>query len=159
GTPGGTLSLANGSTLKIGGTRTFPANFATHSLGVSSTVEYSGTSQAVSAEAYGNLKLSSSSGAAVKTMPATAMTIAGNLTSTIGAGTSVSFTAAAAITVRGNAVLGASTTFNGGSFTHSVGGNWSNDGTFTGATSSITFSGPGALLSGAGANNFNNVTF
>jgi hypothetical protein len=159
GTAGGTLSVANGSSLKIGGTHTFPANYVTHSLGVSSTVEYSGTSQTVSAEAYGNLKLSSSNGAAVKTMPATAMTIAGNLTSTVGSGTSVSFTAVAAITVRGNVTLGASTAFNGGSFSHSFGGNWTNDGTFTGATSSATFTGTGALLSGAGANNFNNVTF
>jgi len=61
-TTGGTVSVANGATLKIGGTRTFPANYQTHSLGASSTVEYSGTNQTVTRESYGNLTLSSSSG-------------------------------------------------------------------------------------------------
>src|SRR5437667_4681691 len=105
-TPGGTLSVANGATLKIGGTRTFPANYRTHSLGASSTVEYSGTNQAVTSESYGNLTLSSSSGSATKTMPTSAMTIAGNLVSTLGTGTSVSFTAGQVITVKGNVSIG-----------------------------------------------------
>ncbi len=157
-TLGGTLSVANGATLKIGGTHTFPANYQTHSLGASSTVEYSGTSQTVSAEAYGNLGLSSGSGAAVKTMPSSAMTIAGDLTSSLGAGTSLSFTAAAAITVQGNVSIGPSTTFNGGAFAISVGGNWSNNGAFNGGTGSLTLSGAGAVISGNGANNFNNLT-
>jgi hypothetical protein len=155
---GGTVSVANGAILRIGGTHTFPANYATHSLGVASTVIYSGTSQTVSAEAYGNLTLTSSAGSATKTMPTTAMTVAGNLTSAVGAGTAVSFTAGAAITVQGNVSLGASTTFNGSSFAHTVGGNWTNSGTFTGATGSVTFSGAGTMVSGSGANNFNDMT-
>src|SRR5438477_1756275 len=101
-TAGGTVSVANGATLKIGGTHTFPANYRTHSLGASSTVEYSGTSQTITRESYGNLTLSSSSGSATKTMPTSAMTIAGNLTSTLGFGTSVSFTAGQVITINGN---------------------------------------------------------
>src|SRR2546422_829718 len=157
-TLGGTLSVANGATLKIGGTHTFPANYRTHSLGAASTVEYSGTSQTVTAESYGNLALSSSGGAATKTMPTSALVIAGNLTSSVGAGTSVSFTAGAAITVRANVVLDSSTTFNGGSFGHSFAGNWTNNGTFTGSTGTVTFSGAGAVVSGTGANNFNNLT-
>src|SRR5712692_4863358 len=131
-TVGGTFSIANGATLKIGGTNTFPANYATHTIGSTSTVEYSGTNQTVSLESYGNLTLSSSSGAATKTMPGSAMTIAGNLTSNVGSGTSVAFTAAAALTVNGNVSIGTSTTFGGGSFAHVFGGNWTNDGTFTG---------------------------
>lgn len=57
---GGTLTVSNGATLKIGGTNTFPSNYTTHTLGVSGTVEYSGTAQAVSAESYGNLTFSGS---------------------------------------------------------------------------------------------------
>jgi hypothetical protein len=72
---GGTLNLANGATLKIGGTGTFPANYSTHTLGASSTVEYSGEAQSVSVETYGNLKLS---GTLLKTV-ATGTAVGGNL--------------------------------------------------------------------------------
>ncbi|MVT07637.1 T9SS type A sorting domain-containing protein [Chitinophaga tropicalis] len=155
---GGALSVANGATMKIGGTNTFPANYATRSLSLTSTVEYSGTNQTVSAQTYGNLTLSSSSGAAVKTMPGTDFTVAGNLSSTIGAGTSVSYTAASNITVSGNVSIGASTTFNGSSFTHNIAGNWVNNGTFTGSTSSINMTGGGSSISGTGTHNFNNLS-
>src|SRR5207249_2396588 len=83
---GGTFSVANGATLKIGGTGSFPANYATHSLGVSSTVEYSGGNQSVTSESYGNLTLSASSGTVTKTPAAAALSIAGDLTSTAAAG-------------------------------------------------------------------------
>jgi hypothetical protein len=144
--------------LKIGGTNSFPTNYATNTLVVASTVEYSGTNQTVANQTYGNLKLSSSSGAAVKTFPGTALAVIGNLNSVVGAGTSVSFTAAAIITVNGNISLGASATFNGGSYAHSVGGNWANSGTFNGNTGTITFTGSGSAVSGTGTQNFNNLT-
>jgi hypothetical protein len=155
---GGNLSVSNNSTLKIGGTNTFPANYTTNTLVVASTVEYSGTNQTVSNQTYGNLTLSSSSGAAVKTFPATALAIIGNLTTILGSGTSVSFTAGSNITVSGNIVLAASTTFLAGSFTHSIGGNWTNNGTFTGNTSTIIFTGSGSSVGGTGIQNFNNLT-
>lgn len=157
-TAGGSLTVSNNATLKIGGTNTFPTNYTTHTLVVASTVEYSGANQTVTNETYGNLKLSSSSGAAAKTFPATALTVAGNLSSVVGAGTSVSFTAASNIAVNGNVSLGASTTFNGGSFSHSIGGNWVNSGTFNGDTGTITFTGSGSAVSGSGTQNFNNLT-
>ncbi|MEP7375153.1 MAG: hypothetical protein ABI675_17270 [Chitinophagaceae bacterium] len=157
-TTGGTFTLASGTFLKIGGTTTFPANYATVTLNLTSTVEYYGINQTVSAKTYGNLVLSSSSGAATKTMAATAFTVAKDFTSTIGAGTSVSYTAAAAITVSGNINIGASTTFNGASFTHNIAGNWTNNGTFTGTTSTINMTGSGALISGTGVHNFYNLT-
>ena len=69
----------NGATLKIGGTNPFPSNYSTHTLGTTSTVEYNGTSQTVTDEDYGHLKLS---GSGTKTMPATAVAIAGNFTVT-----------------------------------------------------------------------------
>ena len=90
-TVGGTLSVANGAALRIGGINTIPANYKTHLLGPSSTVEYYGAAQSVSLESYGNLVLSTSGGAVTKTMPAAALTIAGNLTSAAGAGSSLSF--------------------------------------------------------------------
>ncbi|HEY0041103.1 MAG TPA: hypothetical protein VGB71_10595, partial [Flavisolibacter sp.] len=155
---GGTLTLSNNTLLKIGGTNTFPTNFTTNTLAVASTVEYYGTNQTVAAKTYGNLTLSSASGDAVKTFAATAFAIVGNLTSTVGAGTSVALSAAAALTITGNVTIGASTTFNGGGFTHSLAGNWVNNGTFNGNTGTITFSGPGKGVSGPGTQNFNNLS-
>lgn len=157
-TVGGTFSISNGATLKIGSTNTFPANYNTNTLSLTSTVEYTGTNQTVSSKTYGNLTLSNSSGAATKTMPGTAFTIAGDLTSNIGTGTSVSFTAASNITISGNINIGSSTTFNGSSYSHIIGGNWVNNGTFTGSTSTINMTGPGSILSGSGTNNFYNLT-
>lgn len=157
-TAGGILTVANNTTLKIGGINTYPSNYTTNTLVTASTVEYSGTNQTVANQVYGNLRLSSSSGAAVKTFPATALTIIGNLTSALGSGSSVTFTAGSPITINGNVVIGASTTFNGGSFSHNIGGNWSNSGTFNGNTSTIIFTGSGITVSGSGIQNFNSVT-
>jgi hypothetical protein len=68
-TSGGTLTVANGATLKIGGTGTLPSNYTTHSFGASSTVNYAGSAQTVSSETYGNLTLS---GSGNKTLATTA---------------------------------------------------------------------------------------
>jgi hypothetical protein len=60
----GTLSINNGGTLRIGGGGTIPANFSTHVIGATSTIEYYGVAQTVatlnSGENYGNLIISGS---------------------------------------------------------------------------------------------------
>ncbi|MET0637135.1 MAG: hypothetical protein ABWZ25_13985 [Chitinophagaceae bacterium] len=155
---GGVLTVSNNATLKIGGTNSYPTNYSTNTLEVASTVEYSGTNQIVTNKLYGNLKLSSSAGAVEKTFPATDLTVGGNFSTVSGAGTSVSFTAASNITVNGNVSIGVSTIFNGSNFLHRVGGNWINNGTFNGNTGTVTFTGTGALVSGSGIQNFNNLT-
>lgn len=155
---GGTVSVSNGATLKIGGTGTFPATYTTNTLSLTSTVEYNGTNQTISAKTYGNLKVSSSSGAATKTFPAAAFTIAGNFTSAVGLGSSVSSMAAANITVSGQVNIGASTTFNASSYTITVAGNWTNDGILVGGSSTITLTGAGSVISGAGTHNFNTLS-
>ncbi len=126
---GGTLTVSNGATLKIGGTNTFPTNYTTHTLGATSTVEYSGGSQSVAAEGapgYGHLILSGGGGA-VKT-------------------------AAAGFTVRGNLTIASATTFAGTTFAITVNGNVSNSGTHTATTGTITLSGGAGAhaLSGTG---------
>jgi hypothetical protein len=147
-----TITVANGATLRIGGTNSFPPNYTTHSLGATSTVEYYGQNQTVTAENYGHLILS---GSGVKTMPATALTVRGNFTM---AGTA-SATAAAAMTVNGNFTLGTGTTFGGGSFSHIVQGNFTNNGTFNGGTSTFTFSGTSAqTIGGSNSTAFNSLT-
>ncbi|HKO82641.1 MAG TPA: hypothetical protein VJU78_19680, partial [Chitinophagaceae bacterium] len=155
---GGSFAVANGAFLKIGGTNTFPANYSNINLHLTSTVDYNGGNQTVSSQTYGNLILSSSAGAVTKTMPGTAFLVKSNLTSTVGTGTSVSYTAASAITVSGDVNIGTSTTFNGGSYSHTVAGTWINNGTFTGAASTINMTGAGSAISGTGAHNFYNLT-
>lgn len=59
---GGTLEINNGSTLIIGGANTLPANYTTHIIGITSTVEYRGNNSVVAAlnssQSYGNLVIS-----------------------------------------------------------------------------------------------------
>jgi hypothetical protein len=157
-TSGGEIDVVNNATLKIGGTGTFPANFSVKSLQLASTVEYYGSNQTVIAETYGNLLFSSSSGAAVKTMPAVAFTIEGDLISVKGPGTSVSYTAASALTINGDINIGTATTFLGSTFNHNLAGDWINNGTFTGGSSTINIVGASSTISGTGTHNFNNLT-
>jgi fibronectin-binding autotransporter adhesin len=146
------ITVASGATLRIGGTNSFPSNYTTHSLGATSTVEYYGTNQVVTAENYGHLVLS---GSGIKTMPATPLTTQGNFTM---AGTA-SATAAAAMTVNGNFTLGAGTTFGAGSFSHSVKGNFTNSGTFNAGASTFTFNGTSAqTIGGSNSTTFNSLT-
>src|ERR1041385_5740946 len=77
---GGTLTVANGATLNIGGINGFPSNYTTHSLGSTSTVNYSGSTQSLSAESYGHLTVNA---AGTKTLAGTA-TVAGDLTVSAG---------------------------------------------------------------------------
>ncbi|GAB3194542.1 hypothetical protein ABID22_000184 [Pontibacter aydingkolensis] len=157
---GGTLTVANGATLRIGGTNTFPTGYQTRNLGSTSTVEYYGSNQVVSNELYGNLHLTSLA-ASSKTMPSTAMTVAGNF---IGSGFA-SFTALANINVIGNVRLIGSSSFNGGSnLTHTVAGNWRNNADFTGNTSTVVMTGTSKTInrtvgiSGAQKNEFYNLS-
>ncbi|MFM2358302.1 MAG: hypothetical protein RLY16_295 [Bacteroidota bacterium] len=68
---GGTLAVSDDATLKIGGTATLPANYDTHNLGSTGTIDYSGSNQSVSALRsgidYNHLTIS---GSGVKTLAA-----------------------------------------------------------------------------------------
>jgi len=63
-TVGGTLTVANNARLIIGGTNTLPSNYTTHVVGLTSTIEYAGTTSTVAAlnssQSYGNLMISGS---------------------------------------------------------------------------------------------------
>ncbi len=165
---GGILTVSNGATLKIGGTNTFPANYATHTLSATSTVEYSGAAQSISAETYGNLRLS---GTGNKTFSNSTTTIANTFTST--GGTMVPGTGTIIFTGASGSIAGSSakvfnnlTINNGASITEAAGagnitinGNYTNDGTFSQDTSlSTSFGGTTQSLSGAGSTTFGSVT-
>ncbi len=155
---GGILLVSNNATLSIGGTQSFPANYTTNTLVTASNVEYAGTNQTVSNQLYGNLILTGSAGAAVKTFAAGAMTIEGNLISSSGAATSVSVVPAADVTINGNVTIGTATTLSGSSYIYNIGGNWTNNGTFAGNSGTVVFKGTGTTVTGTGVQGFNNLT-
>ncbi|MBB6609467.1 T9SS type A sorting domain-containing protein [Pontibacter sp. Tf4] len=160
---GGTMNVANLAKLMLSASN-FPSNYQTVDLGPLSTVEYYGGAQNVAevAKGYGNLHLI---GTGVKTMPVpstgTTLVIAGNLK---GAG-SASFTALSNINIAGDVHLSGTASFRGGSFTHTIGGNWINDADFTGNTSTVILTGTGkkiertstVALSTTLKNEFNNL--
>ncbi|MEI9807857.1 MAG: T9SS type A sorting domain-containing protein [Bacteroidota bacterium] len=104
---GGTLTVSNGATLRIGGTNGFPANYNTHAIGSTSpfsTVEYAGTAQTIatlnSTQSYGILILS---GSGVKTF--TGETVNGVLSvqgAATTAGTSPGYAATAILEYKGS---------------------------------------------------------
>ncbi|MBJ6117518.1 T9SS type A sorting domain-containing protein [Pontibacter sp. BT310] len=131
---GGSFIVADGATVKIGGPTNTPLNFNTRTFAPASTVEYYGGVQEVQHNTYGHLTFSNTG---IKTMPASAMTIAGNLTST---GTT-QYTAGGALTIGGNVTIGSGSIFTSGNFTHTIAGNWLNNGTFNPGTGTISFVG------------------
>jgi hypothetical protein len=142
---GGTLTVSNGATLKIGGTNSMPANYSTHTFGATSTIEYGGANQIVSSENYaGHLTLS---GSGTKTLQAGTTTIGGNLTLS---GTAQTATETGLI-VGGNLDIGSGTTFTANDDTLHVTGTTSLTGTldFSGSnTTTKTFTGDTTINSG-----------
>ncbi len=155
---GASLSLGTNNTMRIAGALTL--NGVLNAAGNHNTIEYNGTSgQTVvnpngSTSGYHNLILS---GSGAKTMPGTAMTIYGDFEM---AGTATA-TAGNALTFAGNVTLGSGTTFAPSTFTHSVSGNWTNNGaTFTPGTSTINFNNTSLAQSingTAGSQSFHNI--
>ena len=113
---GGTLTIAAGATLKIGGTNTLPANYTTYTFGTPSTIEYYGGDQMIGPRTHRNLILS---GSGTKTLQAGTTTISNNLT-LIG---TVSTTTVVGLTIGGNLIVGDGTTFTAAGFALTVTGN------------------------------------
>jgi hypothetical protein len=125
--------VANGATLMIGGTNSFPTNYTTHTIGATSTAVYNGTNQSVTAEAapgYGNLTLS-------------------------GSGTK---TAASSFIIRSGLTIDSGVTLASSTFTQTVNGNLTNNGTQTATTGSITLSGGTVTHTLSGNGTFTNLT-
>ncbi len=160
-TAGGTLTVANGATMKIGGTNTMPANYTTHSFGLTSTIEYNGAAQTVSSENYaGNLTLSGSS---TKTLQSGTAVIGGNLTLSGTAST----TTVTGLTINGNLIIGDETSFTIAGYpftvtgTTAVGAGASGDLIISNAAGAKIFNGLVTINDGAVWNNSGNsaVTF
>lgn len=138
----GPLTLNGTSKLQLGaasGGQTgsnFPLNFLSYSINASSTVEYNSASAQtvfdIPSPGYGNLTLTNAS---IKT-------------------------AGSSLDVRGTLLINTGATFSGGtSLSHTVGGNFQNNGTFTPGTSTIAMNGATTqYINGSTATTFNNLT-
>jgi len=176
---GATLILGTNNVMRIAGTLSLSSTGVLNAASNTNTVEYNGASQTVvnpngSTAGYSTLILS---GSGTKTMPSSALSVAGDFsmngsasattanTLTIAGGFSLggtaSATAGAAISVGGNVTLGSGTTFAPSSYSHTISGNWTNNGaTFTPGTSTITFnstSAPQAINGTAASQTFYNL--
>lgn len=152
----GTGSFTNGATgvLNFGGATIGVNNFTANAAG--NIVNYNGAAQTVrnpTGATYHTLILS---GSAVKTMPGANLAINGDFTMS---GTA-SATPGGALNVGGDFTLGSGTTFNASTFSHSVAGDFTNNGaTFNRNTSTFTFDGAAAqAIDGTVTTVFNNLT-
>jgi hypothetical protein len=152
---GAVVSNSNGSLIMIGGTMTNNGTWYPVVGNEASTVDYNGGDQAVVVPNQANYSYNTLilRGTGTKTMPGQRLNVKGDLT--IDGDASV--TANEVLAVSKNLTIGANATFNASSFSHSVGGNWDNGGTFTAGTSTFDFNGTGAQTI-SGSNTFYNLT-
>jgi len=143
---GGGLTQGTSATLNIGGTSGI-ATLTANATG--NTVNYTGAGQTVKATTYHHLTLS---GSGAKTMTSVS-TINGNF-NLLGTATATALTG---MTIGGSVTIGSGTTFSAGTYTHNVGGDWTNGGTFTAGTSTINLNGSGAQTM-TGATTFYKMT-
>lgn len=151
-TSGGTLSIAGGASLKIGGTNTISTNYSIPIIACAGTVEYYGSNQTIRSFNYGNLILS---GSGVKTLQSGTTSICNDFTVS---GTA-SATGVTGITIGNNVTIGPGATFTAGAYTHNIAGELLIDpsATFNSANSTINFNGADAKDIYAGT--FHNLVF
>lgn len=135
-----TLNLISGTyNLGSAGTATTWPAWTTVNMSAGTTVGYvSGQSQTIStAPAYKNLTFS---GAGAKSIASGTLSVAGDWSTTNGTAT---FTTPAGATVTGN-ISGSGAIASGAATVITLGGNWSNNGTFTKSTGTVDYNGTGA---------------
>src|SRR5579871_845725 len=156
----GTLSFSVVRTLTVAGTVTM-GNSGTGSVGnltmVTGTISVNGLAVSNTSSTFspgtsaGTVQFN-----ATNTLPSTVFTNLNRMT--FAAGTT---TAGTGLTINGIVTISAGATFDGGSFTHTVGGNWiNNGGTFTASTSTISFNSATAnqnIQGTATSQSFNNI--
>lgn len=154
-TIGGSVDIGSGTSFTAGNfIHNVAGNWINNGVFIpsGSTINFNGAAQSITggATTFNNLQLS---GSGAKTLQAgTVAMIVGNL---ILSGTA-STTAQNALTIGGSVSIGLGTSFTAGAFTHAVGVDWNNVGTFTGTGSTINFNGPGNQ-SISGFSTFNNL--
>lgn len=173
GAVGSTFEVVNGATFEMkstngSGNGAFPSGFGTITLGATSTVAYNQTGSTnpwpVVNVTYGHLIIGQNGSTRNFELASATTSVAGNLTVGDGSSTPTLLAAGAAIlTVAGNIAINASAAVNASNITNiNAGGNWTNDGTFTPSTNTVTFNSPAAnvlqILSGSATHTFYNLT-
>jgi hypothetical protein len=158
-----TTVLSGTGTLTNGGSGTINVNFAgpptVSNLNASlsgNTVNYGRSgNQTIYPTSYHHLTFT---GSGTKTLQSATQSVGGNLT----LGGTASITGLTGLTIGGDVILGTGTTFTAGNFTHSIAGNWTNNGgTFTPGNSRIIFNNAATdqSINGTTANQtFSNLT-
>ena len=122
-TAGGSFSMAAGASLLVSGANNFPGNYSTYALNAASTVNFDGTmAQSVAAVGYGNLSFTNGGLSAKNQL--------GDLN------------------IAGDILINGSATFNSAGFTSTLGGNWTNNGTYTASTGTVILNGPSKSITG-----------
>jgi len=147
-TVSGTLTTALSQGLTGDGALFGTLNNSSITLATESTVEYNGAEQIITGLTYSNLVVS---GTSTKSF-AEGASVANNFAIK---GTA-QLTANRSFTVNGNVTIDNGASLNGGNFNHSIGGNFSNLGSFTSGTGTITFHGSGTNTL-TGTNSFYNL--
>ncbi|MFZ4619625.1 MAG: hypothetical protein ACOYNS_03640 [Bacteroidota bacterium] len=121
---GGTLTVAGGATLQIGGTANFPSSYSVNTLSATSTVEYNGTdTQSVATVSYGNLTFSNGS--------SKAKSLSGNTV------------------ITGNLTINSGATLDEGSNTIELNGNLTDNGSFSSSHGTLNLNGSGKSVTGS----------
>ncbi|MDE3057159.1 MAG: hypothetical protein KGJ59_04300, partial [Bacteroidota bacterium] len=152
GNTGKTFEIANGTTLYLAGTSSFPSGF-TALIGSTSTVNYNGGSQAIADEPYGNLILS---GNGVKTVTSS-LSMTGNFTYSSTAWSALSGTSGQDMTAR--SFTQAAGTFSDSGRTITITGTnaqvWTNSGGTFQATGTVNITGAGSSIGTANFDTLN----
>ncbi|PCJ65587.1 MAG: hypothetical protein COA58_09255 [Bacteroidetes bacterium] len=156
---GGVFVIAANAELHIGGTEDFPNRFTTVTLATSSTVQYDGNNQSVKNLSYGNLLLSGASGSVTKTLSSGTMNISGDFILEIGDATSLVANAGGSLNVNQNVSIEEDCSLNASSYSHVFKSDLDNEGTFSGSTSTVKFTGSNTQITGDGTFDFYNVSF
>ena len=155
GPAGGAFRISPGARFRVMGSSNRLSGFGVTDYGTTGacgTVDYAGAAQVVSPTppVYGNLTLS---GSGAKTLPAALTSIACDFRMS-GASTAG---AAGPLAVGRNVTLDAGTLFDAAAYTHTVGGDFSNDGSFSGGASVFDFNGSSAQAISGAATVFNDL--
>ncbi len=149
------LTMQSGSVMRIAGTMVNNGNWEADVF--ENTVEYNGTAQTIlkpdgTQNAYYNLVLG---GSGIKTMPASSLLILGDYTLS---GTA-SVSATGALTIGDEFSIGENAAFTADDFSHSIGGNVTNNGFLDAGNGTITMTGASPqIFSGSSATTFYNLT-
>ncbi|MCX6245935.1 MAG: hypothetical protein NTU98_14670 [Bacteroidetes bacterium] len=164
GTSGKTFGVSNGAFFEMTGTAVFPTGFSTFAFDPTSTVRYLQTNnQTIYPCTYGHLEIKPSTNSITHTFGAGTTTVAGNLTAGNGTNTGVVVTAAtnaATLNILGNFTISANSSFRANATNAlSLGGDWTNNGTFTHNSGTVNLNGSSLqTIKGNSSTTFNNLT-